>query len=464
MLALGRLFGTDGVRGVVNELLTPELALKLGAAIATYYGEGARILVGRDARVGGDMILHAVVAGLLSSGARVYVAGSQGFAPTPAVQYAVKELGYDAGVIITASHNPPQYNGIKVVGPLGIEIDRDTERKIEEIYFEERFRRIPWSRAINETNTEHRVVNLYVDAVVDRVDKNLIRRRGFRVLVDCANNVSSLTSPEILRKLGVKVYTLACNPGPFPYREPEPTPDSLAEVAAVVRTLGLDMAVGHDGDGDRAIILDEKGEVWWGDRTGTLLAAYIAEEKLPDVPKRLYTAVSSSRLVSDYLEPRGIEVVWTPVGSINLSYRLLEEGGIAGFEENGGFIYPPHLLARDGGMTLALFLEMLAKKGVKASELFSELPRYYAVKTKVPMQREKALKVVEALRNEYEGKPGYRIVTVDGLRVEADDFWFLVRPSGTEPVLRIMVEARSPDRAKELANNLVEKARRLAAL
>ena len=457
------MFGTDGVRGIVNEQLTPELALRLGSAIASYYGEGIRVLVGRDARAGGDMILHAVVAGLLSSGAHVYIVHGGGFAPTPAIQYAVKELGYDLGVVVTASHNPPQYNGIKVVGPLGIEIDRDTEKKIEEIYFGERFRRVPWSRAVYEASVEPRVVDLYVDAVVDRVDKNLIKSRGFRVLVDCANNVSSLTTPAILRKLGVKAYTLACNLSPTPYREPEPTPSSLAEAASVAKALGLDLGVGHDGDGDRVIVIDEKGEVWWGDRTGTLLTAYIAEEKLLDAPKRLYTAVSSSRLVTDYLEPRGIEVAWTPVGSINISYRLLQEGGVAGFEENGGFIYPPHLLARDGGMTLALFLEMLAKKNVRASELFSKLPRYYAVKTKVPMSREKAVEVVEALKEEYMGKPGYRIVTVDGLRVEAEDFWFLVRPSGTEPVLRVMVEARSPDRAKELAEDLVEKARRLAA-
>lgn len=447
----------------MNEQLTPELALRLGSAIASHFGEGVHVLLGRDARAGGDMILHAVAAGLLSSGARVHVVADGGFAPTPAVQYAVKELGYDLGVMVTASHNPPQYNGIKVIGPMGIEVDRETERQIEEIFFEQRLRRVPWSRAVHDTTVEPRVLDIYVEAVVDRVDKTLIRSRGFRVLVDCANNVSSLTTPRILRRLGVKAYTIACDLSPIPYREPEPTPSSLAEAARTVTALGLDLGVGHDGDGDRAIIVDEKGEAWWGDRTGALLSAYIAEEKLLDTPKRIYTAVSSSRLVEDYLKPRGIEVAWTPVGSVNISYRLLEEGGLAGFEDNGGFIYPPHLLARDGGMTLALFLEMLARRSVRASQLYGELPRYYAVKTKVPMPREKAVRVVEALRQEYSGKPGYRVLTIDGLRVDADDYWFLVRPSGTEPVLRVMVEARSPDRAKELAESLVEKARRLAA-
>lgn len=459
---MGRLFGTDGVRGVVFEQLTPMLAQRLGMAVATYFGEGARVLVGRDARAGGDALLHAVVSGLEASGARVSVVSGGGFAPTPAIQYAVKTLGYDAGVIVTASHNPPQYNGLKVVGPLGIEIDRETEKKIEEIYFGERFRLVPWSRAALEAREEPRVLDLYVDAVVERVDHHLIRSRGYRVLVDCANNVSSLTTPRILRRLGVKPYTLACNLDPVPYREPEPTPSSLGEAARVVTGLGLDLGAGHDGDGDRVILVDERGEAWWGDRVGALLSAYIAEHKLADAPRRVVTAVSSSRLVTDYLEPRGIEVVWTPVGSINIAYTLLEKGGVAGFEENGGFLYPPHLLARDGGMTLALFLEMMAREGKRASELLRQLPRYYAVKTKVPMPRDKALQVVEELKRRYEGQPGVRLVTVDGVRVEAEDYWFLVRPSGTEPVLRVMVEARSPEKAEEIARSLVEEARRLA--
>ncbi|WP_048061820.1 phosphoglucosamine mutase [Hyperthermus butylicus] len=459
---MGKLFGTDGVRGVLNRELTPELALRLGQAIATYFGEGATVLVARDARAGGEMILNAVVAGLLSAGARVHVAWPDGYATTPAVQYAVKELGYDYGVIVTASHNPPEYNGVKVVGPLGIEVDRETEARIEDIFFSERFHRTPWHRAAYEVPREHRVIETYVKGVVEKVDAPAIRRRGFRVLVDCANSVSSLTTPKILRALGVKPYTLGCNLDPYPYREPEPTPSSLAEAAAIVRSLGLDFGVGHDGDGDRAIIIDERGEVWWGDRTGTILAEFIAEHKLPAAPKKLYTAVSSSKLVEDYLRPKGIEVVWVPVGTINISYRMLEEGGIAGFEENGGFIYPAHLLARDGGMTLALFLELLAKEGKPASEVLGRLPRYYAVKLKVPMDRQKALRVVEALREEYSGKPGYRVITIDGVRIEAEDYWFLVRPSGTEPVLRIMVEASTPEKAKEIAEALREKARRLA--
>ncbi len=457
---MGKLFGTDGVRGIVNKELTPELALKLGISIGTFFGEYSRILIGRDARAGGEMLMHSLIAGLLSAGVKVFIAYPNGYAPTPAIQYAVKELGYDGGVIITASHNPPNYNGIKVVNAIGIELDRESERTIEEIYFSEKFHRAKWSNVAHDTVTEHRVIDSYLKSIIEHVDKQIIKSREFRVLVDCANSVSSLTTPTLLRQLGVKPLTVGCDISPYPYREPEPTPSTLSHSALTVKQLNLDLGVGHDGDADRAIFIDENGEIWWGDRTGSVLSSYIAEKKLTELPRRVYTAVSSSKLVVDYLSHFNIEVAWTPVGSIYISYNLLERGGIAGFEENGGFIYPPHLLARDGAMTTALLLELLAVEKKKPSQLFSQLPRMHSVKTKVPMSKEVSRKVVKKLTEKYLDTP-YRVVTIDGLRVEAEDFWFLVRPSGTEPVLRIMVEAYSREKAKKLANNLIEEVRRM---
>ncbi len=448
---MGRLFGTDGVRGIVNEELTPEMALRLGKAIATYLGDGSRVLVGRDARAGGDMLVSAVIAGLLSGGVVVHYAG---YAPTPAIQYAVKTLGYDAGVVVTASHNPPQYNGIKVIGPLGIEIDRDTERKIEEIYFESRFRRTPWKNLIHDVRRVENVNDIYVKAIVDSVDSSLIRSKKLKVVVDCANSVGSLTTPAVLRQLGVRAYTINCNIDPsFPGREPEPTPETLAETARIVKAVGADLGVGHDGDADRAIIIDDVGEVWWGDRSGTLLAAYVLDHHGRGAPRRVVTAVSSSMLVEEYLRGYGVEVVWTPVGAVNISYTLLKHGGVAGFEENGGYIHPPHQLVRDGAMKLALFLEMIARKGARASKLFENLPKYYAVKTKIPMARERAVKAVEEVKRMFEG---YRMITIDGVKVVGDGWWVLVRPSGTEPVLRVMVEARTPEEARRLADRIVE--------
>ncbi len=447
--SMGRLFGTDGVRGIVNEQLTPELALKLGKAIGTFFGEGSRILIGRDVRLGGDMIFHALAAGLLSCGVKVYYAG---YAPTPAIQYAVRKLGYDGGAVITASHNPPPYNGIKVVGPDGIEIPREKEKEIEDIFFEEKFKPVPWKKAAEEVKPEPMVIEVYVKGIVEKVDVERIRQKQFKVVVDPANSVAALTSPRILRELGVKAITVNGHLDPyFPGREPEPTPETLSDTAKIVASLGADLGVGHDGDGDRAIFIDEKGRVHWGDRSAALLIKHLVEHK--GKKGKVYTAVSSSTLVEDYLKPLGVEVEWTKVGSVVIAHELVKKGGMCGFEENGGFLYPDHIPVRDGGMTLALMLELLAYENRKLSELFDELPKYYPIKTKIPMPREKAVEAVEKVKEAFKG---YRQITIDGVKIIGEGFWILVRPSGTEPVLRIMLEAKTEEQAKKLLEKVLE--------
>ncbi len=447
-IAMRRLFGTDGVRGIINNELTPEMALRLGTAIGTFFGEGARILVGRDIRAGGEMIKNAVVAGLLSTGVRVYDAD---LAPTPALQYVVKADGFDGGVMITASHNPPEYNGIKVIDSDGIELPRDKEEVVEELYFTMKFRRVSWRSLVYSVKPYSYVNEKYVKAVISHVDSELIRKRGFRVLIDPANSVGAITSPWVARELGVKVYTINGNLDPtFPGRPPEPTADTLSDTVKATLSLGVDLAVAHDGDADRAIVIDDKGRVQWGDRTAAILARFIAG-KHPDLPRRVFTAVSSSTLIEDVLKPLGVDVVWLKVGSIGISRELVKQGGICGFEENGGFMYPLHHPVRDGAMTLALLLQLLAEEKKPLSTLYDELPQFYTIKTKIPMSRELALKAVEKVKEAFKG---YRQITIDGVKVISSDFWFLVRPSGTEPLLRIMIEAREKEKAEELLKEL----------
>ncbi len=450
---MGRLFGTDGVRGIVNEELTPEQALRLGMAIGTFFGPGAKILVGRDIRAGGYMIKSAVIAGLLSSGVKVY---DGDLAPTPAVQYMVKVEDFDGGVVITASHNPPNYNGIKVIASDGIEIPREKEREIEDIYFESRFHRVPWRLLLEDAHPYPYVNDIYVKGVVEKVDRDLIRSRGFKIVVDPANSVGTLTTPRIARELGVKVYTVNGHLDPsFPGRYPEPVPENLVDTAKAVVSIGADFGIAHDGDADRAIIIDDRGRVQWGDRTATILARYLAE-KHPELPRKVYTAVSSSTVIEEVLKPYGIEVVWLKVGSVDISRTMQRNGdALCGFEENGGFMYPPHQLVRDGGMTLALILELLATEKRKISEIYDELPQYHLIKTKIPMKREIALKVVEKTKEAFKD---YRLITIDGVKVISDDFWLLVRPSGTEPLLRIMLEAKTEEKAKQL----LEKVKKIA--
>ncbi|ARM77121.1 phosphoglucosamine mutase [Acidianus manzaensis] len=449
---MGKLFGTDGVRGKINSELSLELSLRLGKAIGTFFGKGSTILIGRDARAGGDMYARAVESGLLSAGVKIYEGG---FAPTPALQFAVKTLGYDAGVIITASHNPAEYNGIKVIDHDGVEISREKENELEDIYFSEKFYSVDWRELTFDVKKEDRVIDNYVRGILSHVDVDKIRKKNFKVLVDGANSVGSITSPIIARELGCKVYGVNTNLDPlFPARTPEPTFDSLKDTAEIAKILKVDLGIAHDGDADRVIFIDSEGRVQWGDRSGALLS-YWASTKEKDYPRRIFTAVSSSSLVQEYLKQYNINVVWTKVGSVDIAHKLIEEKGIAGFEENGGFMFPAHQNVRDGGMSFALMLEMLASENITSAELFDRLPKYYLVKTKVnSTPKTDYEKIYSTLKEMYKDKG--EVITIDGIKIISSDYWFLVRKSGTEPIIRIFVEAKDPAKAENLSNEIVK--------
>jgi len=408
---MGKLFGTDGVRGIVNKELTPELVLKLSKAIGTFFGKNSKILVGRDVRAGGDMLVKIVEGGLLSVGVEVY----DGMAPTPALQYAVKTLGYDGGVVITASHNPAPYNGIKVVDKDGIEIRREKENEIEDLFFTERFNTIEWSSLTTEVKREDRVISTYVNGILSHVDIEKIKKKNYKVLIDPAN--------------------------------------SVGETAEVVKTLKVDLGVAHDGDADRAIFIDSEGRVQWGDRSGTLLS-YWASVKNPKAIKKIVTAVSSSSLVEEYLSKYNIQVDWTKVGSVDIAHKVADENALAGFEENGGFMYPPHQYVRDGAMSFALMLELLANENVSSAELFDRLPKYYLVKTKVDLKPGLMVEEIYKKILEVYSTSSVKAITIDGVKIIGKDFWFLVRKSGTEPIIRIMAEAKDENVANNLVNEL----------
>lgn len=444
---MSKLFGTDGVRGVVGKELIPQFITKFALAVGAFFNEGARILVGMDNRGGNEAIKRIIEGTLILSGLKVYDAG---LTPTPALQYVVKTEGFDGGIMITASHNPPEYSGIKVIGPHGIEVDRDEEKIIEEYFWEEKYRVVPWRSAAEKVLKYPFVNDLYIDSIVSKVDVGKIARRGFKVLVDPANNVGALTTPKILKKLGVKPIVVNGNLDVEPARYPEPTPDNLLETAKVVPQYGCTLGIAHDGDADRAILIDEKGRIHWGDRTAVLLAKHLVVNR--GERGRVYTGVSSSTIIENVLKQLNIEVVWLKVGSVDIAHAMRKAGdALCGFEENGGFMYPPHQYVRDGGMTTALFLEYLATETKNASDLFDELPFYHTIKTKYKMTRDLALIVVEKVKEEFRNE---RLITIDGVKVISNDYWVLVRPSGTEPLLRVMIEARNEEIAKQLLERI----------
>ncbi|MGJ7029001.1 phosphomannomutase/phosphoglucomutase [Methanothermobacter sp. DSM 3267] len=453
MIKMKRLFGTFGVRRLANEVLTPEFASKLAAAYGSLVD--GQIAVGGDTRTSTVMIKNAVISGLLSTGCDVV---DLGILPTPAVQYAVRNY-YDGGVIVTASHNPPEYNGIKFVDADGIGIPENMEEKIEDIFFTEGFKRVAWNR-IGEVTSNQGVVDEYQEEVIKRVDAEAIRKRKFRVVVDCGCGAASYTMPYILRKLGCSIITLNSQPdGFFPGRDPEPVPENLSELMETVKSTGADLGIAHDGDADRTICIDENGDFVLGDKTFALVEKRMLQEKGGGI---IVTTVATSSAIYDVASLNNGEVITTAVGDLLVARKLRETGGLFGGEENGGLIFPDFVYGRDAALTAAKILEIMAHEGRPLSELVSELPRYYSEKKKIRCPDEIKEDVMNLIKDMVSQESGVKgMDTTDGVKIFRDDGWVIIRPSGTEPIFRCFAESDTQERASEMAEwgiSLVEEA------
>ena len=443
MLSSKHLFGTNGIRGLANKELTPEIAIKIGAAIGTFFKRGT-LVVGYDARTSGPMLAKAVIAGLNSTGCNVLLAG---MAPTPTLQLAVKNHKVDGGVIITASHNPPEYNGMKVIWNDGIEISNEQELQIEKI-FADRPSLTDWS-AIGETRELPGVIDEYIEAIKKHVNVKAIAKRHYHVVIDGANSVGSLTSPRLLRELGCRVTTLNANiDGTFPGRPPEPRPENLADAAITVKAVGADLGVAYDGDADRSIFIDEKGEIYMGDKTFALVEKYFLKANKGET---IVTPVSSSTLIQDIADEYKGKIVWTKVGSVTVAQTMKKLKAKLGGEENGGIFYGPHQLVRDGAMSTALILDLMAKTDQTLSKLLGELPAYYLQKAKVECNDNLKEKAMQKL---IEQTNGLKTNTLDGVKIWFEDkSSILIRPSGTEPIYRLYAEAKTEKKTAQLVRD-----------
>ena len=438
-----RLFGTFGVRRTANDVLTPEFASRLAACYGTLVK--GTVAVGGDTRTSTLMLKQAVTAGLLSSGCDVV---DLGILPTPGVQYAVRKY-YDGGVMITASHNPPQYNGLKFLDADGIGIPDDMELEIEKLYFDDEPDRVEFHE-IGELYHNDKVIDEYVDEAVSKVDTDAIREANLKVVVDCGSGAGCFTAPYLIRKLGCDVTTLNSQPdGFFPGRNPEPIEENLQELIHVVKELNADIGLAHDGDADRTICIDEKGNFVLGDKTFTLVEKQMLKENNGGT---IVTTVATSQAIYDVAEEFNGEVIATAVGDLLVARKLKEEDGLFGGEENGGLIFPDFVYGRDAVMTVAKILEIVAREKKPLSELVAELPVYYASKMKIECPDDQKEVVMSSIAEEIKTTTDFELDLTDGVKILKDDGWVIIRPSGTEPIFRCFSESDSQAKADEMTD------------
>lgn len=418
--------------------MTPALAHRVGRAAGSLW-QGRPVAVGNDTRTTGPMLKAAVIAGLTAAGCQV---SDLGRAPSPGVQLYVKEHEVVGGVIVTASHNPAEFNGLKVLDAEGMELPRTAEEEIERLYFQNVFEAPTW-KTVGEVHAVRGANRRYRDAILGQVDREAIRKRRFRVVLDCANGASSFTSPYVLEALGCQVLTLNAQPdGTFPGHPPEPRPEHLVEMISLVGETGADLGAAHDGDADRVIFADEKGGYVYGDRSLALVAGHMVAKARGGA---VVTPVSSSSCVADAVREAGGKVVYTPVGAPLVARRMFEMHAAFGGEENGGLIFPNHQYTRDGALGLAVVLEILASGEEALSERLGRIPTYHLVKGRWPCPPQNRDDVMAALARRVAGR---KVDRTDGLKVFYETGWVLVRPSGTEAIIRVFSEGRTPEEAQ----------------
>jgi len=442
---MGRLFGTNGVRGVFSEDFTLEFVHDLVLAISTYFKEGT-ILVGYDGRDSSSVISKLVCSTLNFAGLDCHLAG---LVPTPCLEFATKTLGYNGGIMITASHNAPEYNGIKPVASDGVEVSREDENTIEEIFFKKNWKHN--SSMWGSTKNDDRAVQTYLDGIKSQVDVPKIKSRKLKVVLDLGNGVQSVTAIKLCEQLGCEIITINQQiDGSFPGRGSEPTPNNLQELSSSVVNNNANLGIAFDGDGDRSIFCDNKGMLLSGDKSALLLANYLLK-KNPN--SKVVTCVNSGNLIDEIVTQTNSAVIRTKVGSIEVSRKMITENALLGFEENGGFMFGKHNHVRDGGMALALFLELLARSNKSMSEELAILPSSFTTKDKIPCKKEDVGGIISKLLTEFPSAD-----TTDGIKIVFDKKnWVMVRPSGTEPIVRIYAESDSEKNLEALMKEYTQK-------
>ena len=442
---MAKFFGTNGIRGVFSEDFTLEFINDMTLAIGTYFKKGP-ILIGYDGRDSSSVICKVISSALNSIGIDCNVAG---IVPTPCLEFAVKKLGYSGGIMITASHNPPQYNGIKPAASDGVEISREDELIIEDIYLQKSW--IKNQKNYGKTGTEDNAIDVYLKGIISQVDSKLIESKQFKVVLDLGNGAQAVSAPDFCKLLKCETFLINQKiDGTFPGRGSEPTPQNLSELSKSVIQNNADVGIAFDGDGDRSIFCDNKGNILTGDKSALTLTRHILKKNPNSLVVTCLNSGSNTEVLAKEFESK---VIRTKVGSVEVSRKMVPTNALIGFEENGGFMYGKHNQVRDGCMTLALMLESLATSNQSLYENITNLPPSFTTKDKISCSPENVSKLISSLKTEFPDSD-----TSDGIKITIDSKnWVMIRPSGTEPIVRIYAESESNEKLDDLMSEYIKK-------
>ncbi len=448
-----RWFGTSGIRGLVGSELSTTLVTEIGLSVATYTNSG-QILVSHDTRTSCPMFEAALVSGLLSGGCHVQKTGLN---PTPVLAYLTKSLNTSSGIMITASHNPPEYNGVKIFNKDTIAYSDAQQTKIEQIITQNKFKRASWE---NIGRTEYvQETNRYIDMILDAVKL----AEKWHVILDCGCGATYHVAPTVFPKLGCKVNAMNAQPdGFFPARSPEPKPETLTELCNVTRQLGADIGIAYDGDGDRMAAVNEKGVTVPQDLMLAAYSRYIVKNKGGGT---IITHVDASRCIEEAVKPYGGKVIRTPVGDVNIALAIKKHNAVFGGEPVGSWIHPKHHFCPDGILSSALLLQALEEENKTLSQFVSGIREYPLLRDKVHCPNELKQTVMKKIQKAAPAKfpKILNTLTVDGLRFELTEGWIVIRPSGTEPAIRVTVEAKTEEEAKRLLDKALSLIRHVSA-
>lgn len=430
----------SGIRGIIGDGLEPEVIVKYTKAYADFIGEG-KVVVGRDARITGEMVNQIVTGTLLAKGLDVI---DIGICPTPTVQYTVKTLNAQGGIAISASHNPNQWNALKLLNSTGQFMSPDEHHQMKQ-YLEKQSKCVAWENIGKRTVYTEGLTN-HINSVLSLpiIDLERIKSRKFKVLADCVNGAGAYCIPDLLKQFGCEVIEMNCEKtGIFP-RLPEPLPENLVETMKAVKEYNADFAVVVDPDVDRLVLITDKGEPFSEENTITLAADFILNKTKGNVVVNL----STSRSVEDVAKKNNSSFYRSPVGEANVVQKMKEVNAVIGGEGSGGVIYPALHYGRDALVGIAFTLQCLSDSSKKLSEIKELLPKYFIAKKKIDLKSVSPDEVIEILLKKYSK---IKINTEDGLRIDFEDHWVHFRKSNTEPIIRIITESKTEKYSEELS-------------